>query len=616
MTHPTPDGTPTPPTRTPPTRTPSTRTPTARSHSHGQLQHSHDDGDAPHSHLHADEILPSAYAAIHGPTVGDRVRLGDTGLVIQVEYDSQQRGDEFVAGFGKTARDGLMLKAASVADTCDLVISNVVVIDATRRIGKVSIGIREGRICSVGRAGNPDTMDGVDVVVGTGTSIISGEGLIATAGAIDTHVHLLSPRIMEASLASGVTTIIGQEFGPVWGVGVNSPWALRHAFNAFDAWPVNIGFLARGSSSDPAPLIEALVEGGASGFKVHEDMGAHLRALDTALTVADEFDVQVAVHTDGLNENLSVEDTLRVVDGRTMHAFHIEGCGGGHVPNVLKMAGVSNVIGSSTNPTLPFGRDAIDEHYEMIFAAHGLNRHSHSDHHMVHDRIRGGTMGAEGVLHDLGVIGITSSDAQGMGRAGETVRRTFQLAAKMKLDLGRQRGDVATVHDNDRVRQYIAKLTINPAIAHGLSHEVGSLDVGKLADIVLWRPDHFGAKPQLVLKAGFPAYGVVGDPNATTDTAQPLVMGPQFGAHGATAADLSVAFVAGAAVEQGADRMTTRRRRVGVRDNRRIGMPDMVLNNRIGTVDVDAQTGMVSFDGEQVYTDPSDTVPLSRLYFL
>ena len=506
------------------------------------------------------------YAELFGPTVGDRVRLGDTGLVIEIEYDAQERGNEFLAGFGKTARDGLLLKGAAVKDTCDLVISNVVIIDATRRIGKASIGIREGRICAVGRAGNPDMLDDVDVVVGTGTTIISGEGLIATAGAIDTHVHLLSPRIMEASLAAGVTSIIGQEFGPVWGVGVNSPWALRHSFNAFDQWPVNIGFLARGSSSVESPLIEALVEGGACGFKVHEDMGAHTRALDTALNVAEAFDVQVALHTDGLNECLSVDDTLSVLAGRTIHAFHIEGCGGGHVPNVLKLAGVANVIGSSTNPTLPFGRDALDEHYEMIFAAHGLNHHSHSDHHMVKDRIRGGTMGAEGVLHDLGLIGITSSDAQGMGRAGETVRRTFQLAAKNKTDLHDNRAT-----DNDRVRQYMAKLTINPAIAHGLAHEIGSLDVGKLADIVLWRPDHFGAKPQLVLKGGFQAYGVTGDPNATTDSCEPLVLGPQFGSFGATAADISVAFVSQAAVDAGDDHMTTRRRRLAVRGTRGIG---------------------------------------------
>jgi urease subunit alpha len=562
-------------------------------------------------------LSEAEYSVIYGPTTGDRVRLGDTNLVIEIEYDSQRRGDEFLAGFGKTARDGLMLKAASVKATCDLVISNVVIIDAMHRIAKVSIGVTAGRISGIGRAGNPDTTDGVDVVVGTGTSIVSGEGLIATAGAIDTHVHLLSPRIMEASLASGVTTIIGQEFGPVWGVGVNSPWALRHAFNSFDQWPVNIGFLARGSSSHESPLIEALIEGGACGFKVHEDMGAHTRALDTALRVADAYDVQVALHTDGLNESLSVEDTLAVVGGRTFHAFHIEGCGGGHVPNVMKLAGVANVIGSSTNPTLPFGRDAIAEHEEMIFAAHGLNRHSHADHAMVHDRIRSGTMGAEGVLHDLGVIAITSSDAQGMGRAGETVRRTFQLAATMKAAReGIDETDGNRQHDNDRVRQYIAKLTINPAIAHGLSAEVGSLEVGKLADIVLWRPDHFGAKPQLVLKAGFPAYGVTGDPNASTDSVEPLVLGPQFGGYGATAADLSVAFVSTAASQSADDHMTTKRRRVGIANTRGIGPQNMVANNRLGTVEVNPLTGDVSFDGEHVFVEPVNSVPLSRLYFL
>ncbi|CAL9585650.1 urease subunit alpha [Streptomyces sp. enrichment culture] len=560
----------------------------------------------------ARRLTPYEYAATHGPRAGDRVRLGDSGLTVRVESDSQRHGDEFLAGFGKTARDGLHLKAAAVRDTCDVVISNVVVIDAAQGIRKVSLGIREGRIHAIGRAGNPDTLDGVDVVVGTGTSIVSGEGLIATAGAVDTHVHLLSPRIMEASLVSGVTTIIGQEFGPVWGVGVNSPWALRHAFGAFDAWPVNIGFLGRGSSSHEAPLVEALAEGGASGFKVHEDMGAHTRALDTALRVAEEHDVQVALHSDGLNECLSVEDTLRVLEGRTIHAFHIEGCGGGHVPNVLKMAGVPNVIGSSTNPTLPFGRDAVAEHYGMIVSVHDLKTDLPGDAAMARDRIRAGTMGAEDVLHDLGAIGITSSDAQGMGRAGETVRRTFAMAGKMKAELG----DPGVGHDNERVLRYIAKLTINPAIAHGLAHEVGSLEVGKLADIVLWRPEYFGAKPQLVLKAGFPAYGVTGDPNAATDTCEPLVLGPQFGAHGATPAELSVAFVAQAAVDQGHDLLPTRRRRVAVRGTRGIGPADLRLNSRTGSVDVDQRTGLVTLDGEPLRSRPAESVSLNRLYFL
>lgn len=555
------------------------------------------------------------YAAVHGPRAGDRVRLGDTGLVVRVEADSQRPGDEFLAGFGKTARDGLHLKAEKVRETCDVVVSNVLVIDAVLGIRKVSIGIREGRIHAIGRAGNPDTVDGVDVVVGTGTSLVSGEGLIATAGAVDTHVHLLSPRIMEASLASGVTTIIGQEFGPVWGVGVNSPWALRHAFGAFDAWPVNIGFLGRGSSSDGGPLVEALAEGGASGFKVHEDMGAHTRALDTALRVAEEHDVQVALHSDGLNECLAVEDTLAALEGRTIHAFHIEGCGGGHVPNVLRMAGVANVIGSSTNPTLPFGRDAVAEHYGMIVSVHDLKPDLPGDAALARERVRAGTMGAEDVLHDLGAIGITSSDAQGMGRAGETVRRTFQMAGKLKSERGPMEGD-GPGDDNARVLRYIAKLTLNPALAHGLSHEIGSVEPGKMADLVLWRPDMFGAKPQLVLKSGFPAYGVTGDPNAATDTSEPLVLGPQFGAYGATAAELSVAFVARAAVEQGRDTMPTRRRRVAVRGTRGIGPADLVHNARLGEVDVDTRTGRVTLDGDTLRSDPAEQVSLNRLYFL
>ncbi|MEU0629709.1 urease subunit alpha [Streptomyces sp. NPDC005989] len=571
----------------------------------------HNDHCAPGSR----HIDPHAYAATHGPRAGDRVRLGDSGLTVRVESDAQEYGEEFLAGFGKTARDGLHLKAAAVRDTCDIVISNVLVIDAVQGIRKVSIGIREGRIASIGRAGNPDTLDGVDVVVGTGTTIVSGEGMIATAGAVDTHVHLLSPRIMEASLASGVTTVIGQEFGPVWGVGVNSPWALRHAFNAFDAWPVNIGFLGRGSSSHQAPLVEALAEGGACGFKVHEDMGAHTRALDTALRVAEEHDVQVALHSDGLNECLSVEDTLKVLEGRTIHAFHIEGCGGGHVPNVLKMAGVENVIGSSTNPTLPFGRDAVAEHYGMIVSVHDLKTDLPGDAAMARDRIRAGTMGAEDVLHDLGAIGITSSDAQGMGRAGETVRRTFAMAGKMKAELGPMEGD-GPADDNARVLRYIAKLTINPAIAHGLSHEIGSIETGKMADIVLWRPEFFGAKPQLVLKSGFPAYGVTGDPNAATDTCEPLVLGPQFGSYGATAADLSVAFVSQAATQLGADSMPTRRRRVGVRGTRGIGPGDLIHNSRTGAVSVDARSGLVTLDGDPLRSEPADSVSLNRLYFL
>jgi urease subunit alpha len=552
------------------------------------------------------------YVAAYGPRRGDRVRLGDTGLIVEVESDASAPGEEFVVGFGKTARDGLHLLAATAQQTCDLVISNVLLIDAVQGIRKASIGIRAGRIAGIGRAGNPNTLDGVDIVVGTGTTIIAGEGLIATAGAIDTHVHLLSPRVVDAELASGVTTVISQEFGPVWGPGIGTPWALRHAFNAFDAWPVNIGFLGRGSTSARAPLEEALVEGGVCGFKVHEDIGAHASALDTALTAAEDYDVQVALHSDGLNECLAVEDTLAVLAGRTIHAFHIEGCGGGHLPNVMRMAGEPNVIASSTNPTLPFGRDAVEEHFHMIVDAHDLKVDLPGDALMARDRIRASTMGAEDVLHDLGIIAITSSDAQGMGRAGETIRRTFAMAAKMKGE----RGSADPHHDNDRARRYIAKLTINPAVAHGMASEIGSLEVGKLADIVLWRADHFGAKPELVLKAGFPAYGVTGDPNASIDSSQPLVIGPQLGGHGPTPAELSVAFVSRAAAESQDDRLPTRRRRVAVSGTRGIGPADMIHNDRVAEVRVEDRTGQVTVDGDLVSSAPANSVALSRLYFL
>lgn len=554
-------------------------------------------------------------ASVYGPTTGDLVSLGDTGLVVRVESDAQARGNEFTVGFAKTARDGVHLRAARASETCDVLIANVLLLDALRGVHSVSIGVRSGRISGIGRPGNPDTMDGVDVVAGTGTTIVDGTGLIATAGAVDTHVHLLSPRVIEAALSSGVTTIIGQEFGPVWGVGVNSPWAIGRALASFDAWPVNIGLLARGASSDAGPLVEALADGGACGFKVHEDLGASPRSIDTALTVAERCDVQVALHSDGLNEGMSVADTIAVLDGRTVHAFHIEGCGGGHAPDVLTMAGVPNVLASSTNPTIPYGRDAAAEAFDMICATHGLHKDIASDAQIARDRVRDSTMGAEDVLHDLGLIPITSSDAQGMGRAGETVRRTFALAAKMKRERGPLEEDGAE-DDNARVLRYLAKLTINPAIAHGLSHEIGSVEVGKLADIVLWEPRYFGAKPSLVLKAGFPAWGVTGDPNASIDSAEPLVLGPQFGAAGATAADLSVVFVAEASLAGAAATLPTGRRPVAVHGCRGIGPRSMVRNSALGMVEVDPVTTAVRLDGTPVSAPPLEQVTLSRLYFL
>ncbi len=552
---------------------------------------------------------PQRADGVVGP--GDRVRLGDTGLVVRVEPEAA-RGDGFalVAGFGKTARDGIGLRAVTTRESCDVVVTNVLLIDPVLGVRAVSIGVREGRVSGIGRAGNPDTADGIDVVVGASTIVISGEGLVATPGAVDTHVHLLSPRVCEAALASGVTTLLGQEFGPFWGVGVNSGWGLRTAYRAFDAWPVNVGFLGRGSSSRPEPLLEAL-EAGVCAFKVHEDFGAHRRTLDTALTVADAHDVQVCLHTDGLNENLALADTLDVVGGRTVHAYHVEGCGGGHVPDVLELAGVPNVIGSSTNPTLPFARDAVAEHEAMIMAVHGL---APGQHRLARERVRAATMAAETVLHDLGVIPVTSSDAQGMGRAGETIRRTFAMAAVNKAARGPLPGDLPDA-DNARVLRYLAKLTINPAITHGIDGEVGSLEVGKLADIVLWQPAWFGAKPTYVLKAGLPAWAAVGDPNAAVDTAQPLVLGPQFAGSGAAPADVSVVFVNGAAGD--GDAIPTRRRRVAVRGTRGISLGSMVRgNDRAGEVRVDPHARRVTLDGDELRADPVEHVPLTRLYHL
>ena len=560
-------------------------------------------------------LNPNAHADVYGPRTGDRVRLGDTGLVVQVEAHAQPDDDEFLLGFGKTGRDGIGLRAVPTSESCDVVITNVLVLDAVLGIRTASIGIAGGRIVGVGRAGNPDTTDGIEIVVGTGTIVINGEGLIATAGAVDTHVHLLSPRVMEAALASGVTTVIGQEFGPFWGVGVNAAGPLRAAYAAFDAYPINVGLLGRGSASRRGTMLEG-IEAGVCGFKVHEDTGAHLRSLDTCLSVAEEHDVQVAVHTDGLNEGLSVDDTLAVSDGRVFHAYHVEGCGGGHTPDVLRLAGVPHVLASSTNPTLPYGRDAVAEHFAMIMSVHALKPDLPGDAEIVRARVRATTMAAENVLHDRGVIPITSSDAQGMGRAGETVRRTFQLASVLKPhDDDAPLGDDAP-HDNDRVLRYLAKLTINPALAHGLAHEVGSLQPGRLADIVLWSPASFGAKPYLVLKSGIPAWGTVGDPNSVVDVAEPRRLAAQFGGIGGAAVDLAVLFTNGSAVEAGADVFPTRRRRVAVRGCRDVGLADMVRHRASASVVVDPRGDGVRLDGEVLAMDPVDRVPLSRLYFL
>jgi urease subunit alpha len=552
--------------------------------------------------------------AVNGARRGDRVRLGDTGLTVEVEADARHRGDELLFGFGRTGRDGMALQAVRAAASCDVVITEALVLDPLLGVRVASIGIRDGRIAGVGRAGNPDITDGIDVVVGSGTQVIPGQGLIATAGAIDTHVHGMSPRIFEAALASGVTTILTQELGPMWGVGVGSPAVLRQGYASLDAWPVNVGVLGRGASSRRDPLLEQL-EAGVCGFKVHEDTGAHLRTLDAALDAAEEFDVQVCLHTDGLNEGLSVDDTLAVTDGRVVHAFHVEGCGGGHAPDVLRLAGVDHVIGSSTNPTLPYGVNALDEHVAMIVSVHGLNPDVPGDLAIARDRVRAETMGAENLLHDLGVIPITSSDALGMGRAGENWRRTFAVAAVTRGAEGAAPAE-PDGHDNERVLRFLAKLTINPALAHGLAHEVGSLAPGRLADVVLWSPAAFAAKPALVIKGGLPAWGRLGDPNATTEVAEPLRYGPQFGGLGGAPAELSVLFTSAAAAEADSDPWPTRRRRVPVAGCRTVRLSAMVRNGRLGQVHVDPASAQVTLDGEPLHLDPVDDVPLQRLYFL
>jgi urease subunit alpha len=552
---------------------------------------------------------PQAYARVYGPTVGDRVRLGDTSLVIQVEADDQERGNEVLGGFAKTARDGLMAQATM--DAVEIAVTQVLVVDPVLGVRKTAIGITDGRIVAVGRAGNPDIMDGVDVVLGTDTAIVSGEGLIATAGSIDTHVHLLSPRITDQALAAGFTTLVIQDYGPVWNLGTNPVWALKHIHAALEQTPLNTLMLARGSSSRPEPL-ERMLAAGAGGLKIHEDVGANATALDMALRVADAHDVQVCMHTDGLNEGLLVEDTLRVIHGRTIHAFHIEGTGGGHAPDVMRLAGEPNILTSSTNPTFPYGVNTAAEHAAMVELVHVLREDLPGDHQLALDRVRPATMAAEDVLHDLGLIHMTSSDSQGMGRIGETLRRTFQLASVMKDARG---GDGA--NDNARVLQYLAKTTINPAIAHGMGHEIGSLEVGKLADIVLWEPGWFAVKPFLVLKAGFPTWGAVGEPNASTAFSQPTQVAAQIGGIGNAPARLSLAFTSQAALRDGgAEALPTTKGRVAVHGTRSLGAADMVRNSRIAEVRVDPTSHAVTVDGQIVQTPPVRDVPLSALYLL
>ena len=541
----------------------------------------------------------------YGPAAGDVIVLGDTGLRLRIPERVPDAGDELHVGFAKTGRDGIGLAPVTTRESCDVVLTNVIVVDAVAGIKVASIGIRNGRISGIGKAGNPNTTGDVDVVVGSGTVVISADGMIATAGGIDTHVHSITPRVFDSLISSGITTVLSQEAGPVWGVGLGSRWFLETAHKAMDAFPINMGLLGRASTSTGSILREA-IEGHICAFKVHEDTGATLSTIDTALRTADEIDVQVALHTDGLNETLSVADTLAVIAGRAIHAYHVEGCGGGHAPDVLTLAGHDNVIASSTNPTLPYGSNAVAEHLDMILLCHGMNSDRDADIRIARARVRGVTMAAENQLHDRGVIPITSSDAQGMGRAGETWWRTFAMASVLRPH------DDGT-DDNDRILRYLAKVTINPALAHGLSHEIGKLEVGLLADIVLWSPNSFAAKPWLVLKSGFPAWGESGNPNSSLPDTEPLQIAEQFGALGAAPAELSYLITNKvAAAEQP---MPSARKAIVVRDARSVRGSDMIRHGNLGTVAVNPDGSEVRWNGELLTGSPVQHVPISRLHF-
>lgn len=554
----------------------------------------------------ASEIGRREYAERYGPTTGDRVRLGDTDLLARIERDETSYGDEVLQGWGKTFRTGIMLsERATAASELDLLITNVVVIDAVLGVFKANIGVKDGLIVGVGRAGNPDIVDNVDLLLGPGTAPIPGQGLIATAGGIDTHVHLMTPKLIPVALAGGTTTLI------TGGLHNNPAFNLWRQFEAFEQFPVNIGIQGRGASPTFDPMARQ-IEAGACGLKIHEDYAGYPTVIDQALSVAEAYDIAVAMHTDGMNESCELQETLAAIAGRTVHAYHVEGVGGGHTPDILAIAGVPNVIGSSTTPTIPYGPNAPREHYAMMWGVHGMNPRVPSDHTMIEERIRDRTMEAESYLHEVGAISIINSDSQGMGRIGEVIRRTWQLAHQMKRLRAQETDD-----DNVRIRQYIAKYTINPARTHGIDRYVGSLEPGKLADIVLWRPGFFGVKPELVIKGGFQAWGPIGEGNATIQGVEPQVFGPHWGGFGNAPASLSASFVSAAAADAGFQRwVSTRRQVLPVRGTRRIGKRQMLFNAANPAIAIDPRSGAVLIDGAPLPAIPMDPVPLSRRYLL
>ena len=564
-----------------------------------------------------------AYAEIFGPTVGDRVRLADTDLIIEVEQDHTLRagghGEEVKFGGGKTIRDGMaQSQRARAQGAVDTVITNALILDHWG-IVKADIGLKDGRICSIGKAGNPDVQPGVDIVIGPGTEVIAGEGHIVTAGGIDTHIHFICPQQIEEALASGITTLIGGGTGPATGTLATTctpgPWHIERMLQAADAFPINLGFLGKGNASVPAALHEQ-ISAGAIGLKLHEDWGSTPAAIDNCLTVAEETDTQVAIHTDTLNESGFVEDTIAAFKGRTIHTFHTEGAGGGHAPDILKVVGEANVLPSSTNPTRPYTVNTLDEHVDMLMVCHHLDAAIAEDLAFAESRIRKETIAAEDVLHDLGAISIMSSDSQAMGRVGEVVLRTWQTAHKMKVQRGALPQDTAR-HDNARVKRYVAKYTINPAIAHGISHEVGSIEVGKWADLVLWKPAFFGVKPALILKGGSIAMAAMGDPNASIPTPQPVHYRPMFASYGGSRTRSSLTFVSQAALAAGVgERFGLHKPLVAVKNTRRIGKRDMVHNAYAPHMEVDAQTYAVRADGQLLTCEPAHSLPMAQRYFL
>jgi urease subunit alpha len=560
------------------------------------------------------------YVGFFGPTVGDKVRLADTSLFLEVERDLTVHGEEVTFGGGKVIRDGMGQGQAGRAESVDTVITNAVVM-GTDLIVKADVGIKDGLIHAIGKAGNPDIQDGVDIVIGPGTEIVAGEGLLLTAGGIDTHVHFISPQQAYEALCSGITTMVGGGTGPATGTNATtcSPgaWHLAQMIMATDRMPLNFGFLGKGNSSSREALLEQ-VEAGAMGLKLHEDWGTTPQAIDTCLAVADETGVQVAIHTDTLNEAGFVEDTVAAFKGRSIHTYHTEGAGGGHAPDIMKVASYPNVLPSSTNPTRPYTVNTIDEHLDMLMVCHHLNPSLPEDLAFADSRIRKETIAAEDVLHDMGVLSMLSSDSQAMGRVGEVIIRCFQTAHKMRV----QRGPLIKGEKNDnlRIKRYLAKLTINPAITHGMDSLIGSVTPGKLADLVLWKPAFFGVKPHLVFKGGAIAVAPMGDINASIPTPQPSLYRPMFGALGAAAPQNAVTFVSKLSLDKGiASSLKEKgvaRRLVAVSDTRKLGKRDMVLNDATPKIEVDPQTYEVRVDGEPALAEPAAELPMAQLYFL